>query len=52
MGGATITLAIVESASGAASASATNPAITSGVAGKNSIRPAPCRRDGAGNGTG
>ena len=34
-----MTLAIVESSSGAASASARNPAITSGVAGRKSIPP-------------
>src|SRR5215203_3084584 len=34
IGGATITLAMVESSSGAASASATNEATTSGVAGR------------------
>ena len=34
-----MTLAIVVSSSGAASASATNAAITSGVAGRNSIPP-------------
>ncbi len=39
IGGAGITLAIVESSSGAASASATNPSITSGVAGRKSIPP-------------
>jgi hypothetical protein len=39
IGGAGITLAIVDSSSGAAAASATKPSITSGVAGSSSIPP-------------
>jgi uncharacterized metal-binding protein len=39
IGGATMMLAIADSSSGAASASATNPSITSGVAGGSSMPP-------------
>ena len=39
MGGAGMTLAMVDSSSGAASAAAMNPAITSGVAGRRSMPP-------------
>ena len=39
IGGAGMTFAIVDSSSGAASASAMNPAIVSGVAGRNSMPP-------------
>ena len=39
MGGAGITLAMVESSSGAAAAAATKPAMVSGVAGRHSMPP-------------
>ena len=52
IGGAVITLAIVDSSSGAASASATKPAITSGVAGRISMPPTIWRARGGGTGAG